>query len=292
MEEYYLTRCEFEILEKDGPQIIANHFIDKSALPIRSAAFNLIELGAGDGRKTRVLLELLEDQDVDCEYIPIDISKQAITDLFRKLSSYFESPSSLECTGIIGDHVDGLDFVRSERTKRKNVVLFLGSSIGNFRKDLAKDFLTTIRSKLNRGDILMIGFDLRKDAKVVSKAYCDVKGVSKEFNLNLLTRMNRELGANFDLSKFMHCPVYNADLGAMESYLVPTQDQLVTFTKLFKDGRNKSYFFHSQERLSTEYSFKYTEKIIEELAHASGFAKLALYHDSRKWFVDALWIAV
>jgi L-histidine N-alpha-methyltransferase len=269
--EYYLTSCEFEILHAKKKQI---------ARFLAGEPFHLIELGAGDGRKTRTLLEFFQTKDFKFQYIPIDISLSAMKILIRFLNEQFPS---LEARGLVADYFQGLKWLNSVENK-KNFVLFLGSNIGNFDKAHARAFLHNLWHSLNNGDYVLIGFDLKKDIQTMRKAYDDSTGVTAQFNLNLLRRINRELGGNFDLKKFRFYSSYDVFSGAMESYLVSLQKQ-----EVFIEQIGQSFFFEAWEPIHTEYSYKYLESDIVGLAAETGFAIEEQLYDSRKYFVDSIW---
>ena len=272
LEEYYLTGCEFDILtkEKDG---IAKTF--------SKDPFNLVELGSGDGRKTFVLLEEFINQSLDFKYIPIDISKDAMETLFSRLENHFNGNMIVE--GLVGDYFEGICTL-VQQTRRRNFVLFLGSSIGNFNHAEAEKFLRQLWYVLNPGDYVLIGFDLKKDLNILHAAYNDSKGVTSEFNLNLLSRLNETLNADFDRSSFMHQGVYNVQLGAMESYLISTRKQKVKIGDL-----DKEFTFKPWEGIHTEYSYKYTQSEIELLAKDTGYTVINHLFDSKRYFIDSIW---
>ena len=164
------------------------------------------------------------------------------------------------------------------------MILFLGSNIGNFLKPVAEDFLTKLANILVKGDKLLLGVDLMKDPQVIANAYNDSKGITREFNLNLLTRINRELKGNFDLQNFEHYPYYNPVSGTARSFLMSKTRQTVTIDRL-----NASFHFDAWEPIHTEYSHKYNLPELTQLAEDSGFRVLKNYLDSKHYFVDGLW---
>ncbi|MGR3319298.1 MAG: L-histidine N(alpha)-methyltransferase [Candidatus Anammoxibacter sp.] len=273
LDEYYLTNCEFDILNNQKKSI-ADIFINEP--------FNFIELGSGDGKKTFVLLEEFTKQRLDFKYIPIDISKDAMESLFTKIRNNLNG-NGLVVEGLVGDYFDGMKEL-IKHTKRRNFVLFLGSSIGNFNKAEAEKFLRQLWYTLNPGDYVLIGFDLKKDLNVLHKAYNDSKGVTSEFNLNLLTRLNNTLGADFDRSAFLHQGIYDVQLGAMESFLISTKEQTVKI-----DALDKEFSFKPWEGIHTEYSYKYTQSEIETLAADTGYDVANHLYDSKRYFIDSIW---
>lgn len=295
LEEYYPTRTEREIFEKYADDIVSSHL----TLADDEEPINIIELGAGDGRKTKILLKALLSRGISFEYIPIDISRRAMANLFEAMGQFFKD-DTLKVHGIVGDYLDAIEYVTSKYPSRKSALLFIGSSIGNFSRDGATAFLSKIKSKLHSGDVLLLGCDLRKDLETMRRAYSDEQGVTRNFNLNLLTRMNRELGTNFDLKNFEHFAAYNPNVGAMESYLIATKRHTVTMTTADEDNRHDQltqqdskpatyqFSFKSFEPIYTECSFKYTPELVQEMLTEAGFNFKSEYLDERSWFVDAI----
>lgn len=269
--EYYLTSCEFEIISEQKEKI--SH--DMAGEP-----FNLVEFGSGDGRKTNILLDHFQGNDFEFQYIPIDISEAAMKTLIKSMNRKFPA---LKTEGIVAEYFDGLKWLNNT-AYRKNLVLFLGSNLGNFDKAHSRAFLHNLWNILNNGDSVVIGFDLKKDIDLMLKAYNDSKGLTAEFNLNLLRRINRELGGNFDLEKFRFYAGYDVFSGAIESYLVSLEQQEVLIEKI-----GQSFVFDSWEPIHTEYSYKYLESDIEELAARTGFLIKKQLYDSNRYFVDSVW---
>ncbi|MGE0433958.1 MAG: L-histidine N(alpha)-methyltransferase [Planctomycetota bacterium] len=269
--EYYPTRCEQEILETRANDIAA---------AIGGRPFNLVELGAGDGRKTAVLLREFSERGYDFQYVPIDISEAAVSGLVDRLAG--ELPA-LRVDGVVADYFDGLRWV-SRLGDRLNVVLFLGSNIGNFRPPSDVQFLHSLWNSLNCGDLLLVGFDLKKDIDQLVRAYSDSAGVTAAFNLNLLHRINRELGGRFDVSTFRFWSTWDPVNGAVQSYLISDREQTVRI-----DALEKEVSFEPWEPIHTESSHKYTARMIEELAGQTGFAVMEMLSDAKGWFCDAMW---
>ena len=223
LEEYYLTNCEYEIFSTKSEAI-------NRAFLKGTDGINLIELGAGNGLKTKLLLKQLYESGVDFEYSPIDISEEAMQSLERSLANDFPN---MKVNPLIMDYFHALDVLEEESSKRK-VVMFLGANIGNYTRDEALDLIWQIENRLQTGDMLFIGFDLKKNPKVILDAYDDAKGITKQFNLNLLERMNRELGANFDIAAFDHYAIYEPVSGEARSYIVSLKNQKVYFESMDK----------------------------------------------------------
>ena len=271
--EYYLTRCEFEILQ--------NNRQDLAAL-LAGARFNLVELGAGDGRKTRVLLEQFLEDGLDFRYVPIDICEAAVTDLIENLK---QSWDHLPCEGLTAEYCEGLRWL-SERKEQRNLVLFLGSNIGNFSQAGMRVFLRNVREALNEGDFLLIGFDLVKDIPLIEKAYNDSRGITAQFNLNLLQRINRDLGGSFRTDRFRFFSHFDRSSGAVESYLISARKQVVEVERL-----NRAFSFEDGEPIHTERSQKYLESEVVRLAQETGFTVVRQMKDQQDYFLDSLWQA-
>ncbi|VEG90265.1 L-histidine N(alpha)-methyltransferase [Legionella spiritensis] len=269
--DYYLTNCELDILTRYKQEIAG--FLTKETC-------NLIELGPGEGIKTSLLLDEFMTRNLRFTYYPVDISRQYLIDLEKKIAKQWPR---LDITGLKADYLHGIQWL-TRHSSHKNLVLFLGSSIGNYDFAAANQFLRHLWQSLNHGDYLLIGFDLRKDIHVLTRAYNDSDGITRQFNLNLLRRMNTELDANFIIDQFEHYGVYNVHSGAMESYLLSRCEQDVVIGKL-----NRTFHFHLLEPIHVEYSFKYLPTQIAQLAHDNGFQRLQNFTDSKNYFIDSLW---
>ncbi len=272
--EYYPTKCELEIFSEKTAEIC-------KAFISGGDSFDLIELGAGDAMKSTCLLEYLLAQKADFTYLPIDISTNVIANLNSELPATLPG---LKINGLNGEYFDMLKEAASLLDRRK-VVLFLGSNIGNMPVNEATNFCRELRKHLSEGDMVLIGIDLKKNPKTVLAAYNDKGGITKRFNLNLLERINRELNADFDISKFDHYPTYDPETGACKSYLISLDDQLVTINK------KEKVRFLKDEYIYMEISQKFTALQTEQMAASAGFRPLNLFFDNKKWFVDAVWMA-
>lgn len=272
--EYYLTRTEFHILEKYKAQIL-QPFID------RGEKFNLIELGAGNGYKTKILVKYLYDHKVPFNYYPIDISGNVLVELKETFLKEFPN---LEIHPIQGTYRATL----TEKNWEKgipNLMLFLGSNLGNFIMEDALDLMDYIKRSLNTNDGILIGFDLKKDPQLILDAYNDSKGVTKAFNLNLLHRINKELDADFDVDQYKHWPVYNPDSGECRSYLVSLKDQTVKIGAF-----NQEFHIKLAEPIFTEVSRKFSLEEIQQLGRNKGFKVLEDFMDDKAYFSDSLLI--
>jgi len=218
LDEYYPTRTELEIFQTQTAEIF-------EAFTKNSAEFDLVELGAGDGTKTAVLIEYFLREKANFTYAPIDISQEAVDLLTEKFT---ESFPDLRMKAKTGDYFQILESLKTE-SERPKILLFLGSNIGNFSHAQSLDFFKSLRSVMNKDDLLFIGFDLQKNPRTILAAYDDKSGVTAEFNLNILRRINRELGANFDLENFSHYATYHPIDGAARSFIISrtTQDVFI-----------------------------------------------------------------
>ncbi len=270
LEEYYLTRTEYSIL-KDNKDSILKAFREGVS------KFNLIEFGAGDGYKTKVLLRHFVKERADFTYMPIDISGNVLKILETALH---EELPDLQVKGLQNEYFKALDQLHD--SPDRNVVLFLGSNIGNFTGDEAVQFLTHLNDSLKPGDLLFIGFDLKKDPNVILDAYNDRSGVTRAFNLNLLARINQELGGNFNIDKFRHHPIYNPMTGTTSSFLVSTEKQTVEIM-------DTAIQFGAWEAIHMEISQKYDQQMIEKIATDSGFEIVGSFKDESNYFLNAVW---
>ncbi|RLD80102.1 MAG: L-histidine N(alpha)-methyltransferase [Bacteroidetes bacterium] len=274
--DYYLTNCEWDIFLQQKESI-------KDAFYKVPEGFNLIDLGSGDGYKTKILLEYFYQNGVPFRYVPIDISEEPTVKLVKELKKSFPELSVEEQIGDYSQILSSLNL----NTYKKKIVLFLGSNIGNYGYKGSLDFLKSVREVLIPGDQFFIGFDLKKDPQLIMNAYNDNAGYTKEFNLNLLSRINRELYADFDINSFVHYPVYDPGSGATKSYLISTKKQEVAFER-----QNIVFKFEKMEPIFMEISQKYDMNMIEELANLSGFKVQKNFLDNRSYFTNSLWEAV
>lgn len=270
--EYYLTNCELEIFSEKTSEISDLILNNKSP-------FDLVELGAGDAMKSSYLLKDLVAKEAIFTYYPIDISNNIISLLHKNIP---ETIPGIHITGMNGEYFDMLHQLQSH-SSRKKVILFLGSSIGNIPFEHTSDFLGALYKNMNPGDLILIGFDLKKDPGLILAAYNDRAGVTKRFNLNLLQRINKELDADFDISQFEHCPVYDPESGACRSYLKSLKKQRVRI------GEEGWIHFEEGETIFMEISQKYTLQQIDDLAIQNGYQPIKNVLDSKGWFADAIW---
>ncbi len=268
--DYYPTSTEFSILQS------INHLLPEI---INVSEIDIIELGAGDGHKSELIINGFLNHDCKVNFYPIDISEKAM----QLLDDNLNRQKNLYVHGVVADYFHGLNHLKKVSSNRK-LVLFLGSNIGNFNKAQIDTFLSQLRTSLDTGDYILIGFDLKKDTHVLNQAYNDSDGLTRQFNLNLLKRINRELGGDFNVSAFEHYGFYNPRLGAMESYLISLEDQIVRIA-----ASDKPFYFTQHEAMHLEYSYKFSTTAIAQLAADNGFAITQLFSDNRDYFIDALW---
>ncbi|MGJ8590985.1 MAG: L-histidine N(alpha)-methyltransferase [Aquaticitalea sp.] len=271
MPEYYLTDSEFEILSLQAKQIIET--VDFSE------PFNIIELGAGDGFKTFKLLSYLQQNDIKFNYIPIDISQEAIDILTKSLK---ERLPDLSIKPKVGDYFEVLK--EQKQNDSQNLLLFLGSNVGNYKPREAMDLLQLFHENMNKGDKLLIGIDLKKNPLTIRQAYFDPNGITKRFNLNLLIRINREFDADFKIDDFDFYCQYDASSGEVKSYVLSLKKQSVHLKKL-----DQVIDFDQNELIWTELSKKYTLNEIEQMAQESGFEVNQHFLDCKHYFTDSLW---
>jgi dimethylhistidine N-methyltransferase len=267
MPSYYLTDAEFEIFETQKAAII-EAFSDEKG-------FELIELGAGDGKKTKVLLKELVDQQKDFVYLPIDISQNVLNELNASVN---EEIPEVNIKPQQGSYFDVLGQL-AQYNSRKKVIMVLGSNIGNLLHPKAIDFLRNIQEAMSPDDLLFMGFDQKKDPQTILDAYNDETGITAAFNKNILHRINRELDANFNVDQFKHWEVYDPENGTAKSYLVSKKEQTVEINKL-----DLCIHFMPWESIHTEISQKYDDQIVTWLADESGLKITNQFTDSNAYY--------
>jgi len=272
--EYYVTRAETEVLTSFREEIVASF----------GQHVRLVELGSGMARKTRILLDALTPEQREVEYVPVDVDAAVIERSGRDLLSEYPQ---LRVTGLRSDFSrPSIPLAALPRHRARTVVLFLGSTIGNLDPAAAVSMLRDLRSALAPGDALLLGADLRKDRAVLEPAYDDALGVTASFNLNLLLRMNRELGAHFDLAAFRHRALYDEAAGRIEMHLDSRRAQTVRI-----DALDLDVAFAEGESIHTENSYKYDDATLQALARDSGFALEQTWTDQQRRFADVLLVA-
>jgi L-histidine N-alpha-methyltransferase len=269
--EYYPTNCEMEIFTQQTEALA-------QAIMGDGNAFDLIELGAGDATKSTHLLRHLLQKQANFTYVPIDISGHVINYLNETLP---QTLPGLQLNGLTGEYFDMLKQA-AELSSRRKVVLFLGSNIGNMPVEDAEGFCKEMRRHLTSGDSVLIGVDLKKNPKTVLAAYNDAQGFTSRFNLNLLTRINNQLQANFNLQHFEHYPTYDPETGSCKSYLISLAAQEVQLC-------NENISFAQDEYIYMEISQKYTVEQTNQMAGQTGFKPVYHFLDSKGWFLDTIW---
>ena len=266
--EYYPYNAETEILNK----------IEQKLLPYLSEEFHLVELGSGSSVKTRILIDVLLKSQKHLQYFPIDISEI----LDQSAKNLCKDYPNLAVTGVVDTFENGLDFIENY-DDIPNLIIFLGSSFGNFEKSEGITFLKKISSLMKSSDLFLIGLDLKKDQKILHNAYNDTQNTTAKFNLNVLKRINDELGGNFDLDQFKHHVIYNEEQGRIEMYLRSLSDQSIVIPK-----SDLSINLSKDELIHTENSHKFSLDQIESLLKQSNFEKLEMWFDSRNYFALVL----
>ncbi|MGC2111909.1 MAG: L-histidine N(alpha)-methyltransferase, partial [Candidatus Korobacteraceae bacterium] len=247
--EYYLTRTERSILESFAAEIL------EQAGP----SLTLVELGAGTASKTCILIEELMQRQSRALFYPIDVSPSALDEAVRQLGRQFPT---LRVNPIVADYTGGVSAL--SRISGRKLVLYIGSSIGNFEPDESVCILRRIRRTLRSGDALLLGADFAKSPKILLPAYDDAQGITASFNKNVLARLNRELDADFNLDAFRHIALWSRRCSRMEIYLESTARQTVFLPALDLDVS-----FEAGERMHTENSYKYTDAMLQSILHDS-----------------------
>jgi L-histidine N-alpha-methyltransferase len=270
--EYYLTRAENEIFQRYAGEIASS--VDGQVA--------LVEMGSGSASKTRLIIEALLRRQSSLVFMPVDISASAIESSSRIL---LQSYPRLTIEAYAADYFAGLAEL-GKKPRQRTLALFLGSNISNFDLDEAHRFLRALRNVLRKGDALLLGADLKKDPAVLEAAYNDALGVTSAFNLNVLARINRELGGTFDLRAFRHLAFYNEAMGRIEIYIESLANQKVRIEKLDLDVE-----FAAGELIHTENSYKYDTAGIARLASDTGFECTRTWLDSQERFSSNLLLA-
>ena len=271
--EYGLTRSDARLLSKHSDEIVSG-----SAGPLR-----VVELGSGSGLKTRWILEAAVRHARPVPYLPIDVSSSALEMCAAALGGI----DGVDVTALNGTYLEGLrDAVRSRKIRERVLVLFLGSTIGNFSPQEAIEFLGAVRALLEPGDCLLLGADLIKPLSQLLAAYDDPTGVTAAFNLNLLGRINRELDADFDLRSFRHVARFNRSESRVEMHLQSTREQSVWVAAL-----NQRFSFRRDETIWTESSYKFELDGLRKLARSGGFRCTGQWVDEEWPFAENLLVA-
>jgi L-histidine Nalpha-methyltransferase len=271
--EYYPTRTENSILKEYSTNIL--HNISKDII--------LIEMGSGSSKKTKHLFDSILKKQDKLYYFPIDISFNFLDSVVNDLET---KNHNILVKGIPSDYINGIKDCNNILFENNfkfdsfsRLIVFFGSSIGNFEVDEARDFLKAVRINMNDKDFLLVGFDMIKDESIIEPAYNDKAGFTAQFNLNLLTRMNRELGCNFDVGGYVHYAFFNKKKDRIEMHLKSKSDQ-----EFRVPGSSKIFKISHGETIHTESSYKYSKEKIQELAIRSGFSLEKVFSDKNNWF--------
>ncbi len=259
--EYYITRTEIDILDRNRAEIASQ----------LGPNIQLIGLGTGAGTKTRILIEALTNPAV---YVPVDISE---TQLRESTALFWKIFPELEILPVCADYLQPVVLPQARRKAARNIVYFPGSTIGNFGPDEAIEFLRRAANVCRENGGLLLGVDLKKDAGVIEAAYNDSAGITARFNLNLLERVNRDLGADFDIDQWQHRAIYNSNAGRIEMYLISEVDQFVHVAE-------HKFHFRRGEKITTEYSYKYAPEEFAALAGKAGFEFAHMWSDDARLF--------
>lgn len=271
MPEYYPTRCEYDILSQYRHEML-QLFTDGTS------EFLLVELGAGDGLKSEIILSHFAEHKANFTYVPVDISRNALDILSDRLRSRLPH---VRIDPQNKSYDDALAQLRMPGVRK--VIMFMGANIGNFTVEEAVRFLKKLALPLEVDDRLMIGFDLKKNPRVILEAYDDPRGLTASFNLNLLRRLNRQLGATFDIGRFAHYPYYDPETGTTKSFLLSKGDQ-----EVFIEAFGQSISFRAWETIQTEVSQKYDVSMIEKMLALSGFRIEQTFYDRDNYFCDVV----
>lgn len=262
--EYYLTRTERAIFEDYAAEML------EAAGP----SLTLVELGAGTANKTRILIEELLQRQTRALFYPIDVSAAALNEAVTQMATQFPQ---LRVNPVVADYSGGVPAL--SRISGRKLVLFIGSSIGNYDPPEAVAILRRIRRSLRAGDALLLGADRAKSSRILVPAYDDAQGVTAEFNKNILARLNRELDADFNLDAFRHVALWSRRCSRMEIYLESTAAQSVFIPAIDMDVR-----FAAGERIHTENSYKYPDEMVNKILNESGFKLERTWSDPKRWF--------
>src|SRR5262249_6515652 len=267
-QEYYPTRTERSILKE-----FAGDMVQQTGNNL-----TLVELGGASASKPQVLIHALLRRQLRADFYPVDVSSSALQGALASLNGHFPR---LRVTPIVADYTHHLPDLK--QLPGRKLVLFLGSTIGNFEPEEAAGFLRDLRRSLESGDALLIGFDLVKDKGILHAAYNDAEGVTARFNKNVLARINRELGGSFDLDGFAHVAFWNPKKSRIEMHLESLYEQTVWVQDL-----GRGFHFEPGERIHTENSYKFKDRSIQRLLRRAGFTLERSWTDPQGWFCEAL----
>lgn len=265
--EYYITRTERNIFQQYAGEIVSQ----------AGSNLTLIELGAGSASKTRLLVEALSRKQLRVGFYPVDVSVEALREAVSTLNGHI---GNLKVYPIVADYSQ---HVPLQGLAGRKLVLFIGSTIGNFEMDEAVQFLLRVRSWLQPGDALLLGFDMSKRPDLLHVAYNDAEGITAEFNKNMLARINREMGGQFDLESFRHIAFWNPEMSRIEMHLESRLKQKVWIRDL-----GMTFAFSAGERIHTENSYKFSPDAIASLLRQAGLHREKCWTDANRWFSTVL----
>jgi len=268
--EYYLTNAELEIFTSKSKILIENLNLKKENY------FELIELGAGDGYKTIEFLKALTQEAFNFSYSPIDISYQALKQIEQTVLKVLPD---IKLQLQQGDYFKTLQELK--KSSQPKIVMFLGSNLGNMQDEIAHNFLKQLSFNLSIKDKLILGIDLKKNADIITPAYNDSQGITRDFNLNLLVRINKELEANFNIEQFEHTPSYDEKEGIAISSILSKSKQSVYIKAI-----NQTFYFDKDEKIFTEISRKYDDYILQKICKNTGFHIIHKTTDKKSYFAD------
>lgn len=268
LQEYYPTRTERAIFSGYADAII------QQSRGANDKPLRIVELGAGSASKTGILLDAAAHIQPRVEYIPIDVSPTALDEACDSIE---RTLANVDVTPVVANYVN--DPIRLAPYEGPTLALYIGSSIGNFMPDQQRSVLQNLRRELKAGDALLLGVDMVKDKHILEAAYCDSDGVTEAFNLNMLRRLNKELGANFDLACFKHVAFFNAAESRIEMHLESTRAQRITIA-----AAKMNLNLDKGERIHTENSYKFTPNALRSLIQDSGFVLEETWTDEQGWF--------
>ena len=261
--EYYPTRTEKVLLKKIAPELMSEiKYTD------------IVELGSGDCSKISILLNAVKPKNIaDITYIPVDVSQSAIQQSAEELVNQFPD---LTINGLVADFIHQIDLIPNDN---KRMFCFLGSTLGNFDKNIAYNFLHNISSNMNFGDVFLLGLDMVKPIEILHHAYNDSKGITSQFNKNIMNVLNEIIQSDFNLNDFKHKAFFNEEQSRIEMHLIATKDIIVSspFSK-------SEIQFHKGETIHTENSYKYTFEKIKDIEKITKLKVDKIFTDSKKWF--------
>ncbi len=264
--EYYPTRTEKSILKEIAPKLM---------LGLKNT--DVVELGSGDCSKITILLSAIPEENLEnINYVPVDVSRSAINDSAQELVEKFPE---LSINGLVLDFITQLNLIPN---MRKRLFLFLGSTLGNFTREVADSFLVNLSKIMNSGDSFVLGLDLVKPIEILHKAYNDSQGVTADFNKNILNALNNIVESNFNFSDFEHCAFFNNEKLRIEMHLIAQRDLVINSPYFEKD-----IFIRKGENIHTENSNKYSIERIQQLAEITGLKIKNVYTDANNWFALA-----